>query len=105
MMGDPVLAWCYGHTHQSHNTIISKTRVVSNQLGYEYSFGEADHEFYTEYYLDIDSSGNVWTIAGDSRKRTVYLERKKAKEAITQHLAAPPPPPPPPPAAPGKASN
>jgi len=39
MMGPPVVAWCFGHTHYSSDQIINGTRVVSNQVGY-ISFAE-----------------------------------------------------------------
>jgi len=34
MMGYPVAAWCFGHTHYSSDQVINGTRVISNQVGY-----------------------------------------------------------------------
>jgi len=34
LMGDPVVLWCFGHTHFSSDQVINGTRVVSNQVGY-----------------------------------------------------------------------
>jgi len=34
LLGDPIIAWGFGHTHWSSDFIINGTRVVSNQSGY-----------------------------------------------------------------------
>jgi len=34
LMGDPVVLWCFGHTHYSSDQVIKGTRLVSNQVGY-----------------------------------------------------------------------
>lgn len=63
-----LILWCFGHTHHSSDDQVSmfsrvlafftdsdKTRVISNQLGYEYTMPDGvDEEFWTEYVIDID---------------------------------------------------
>jgi predicted phosphohydrolase len=38
LLGSPVVAWLYGHTHWNHNMIINDTLIAANQGGY--IFGE-----------------------------------------------------------------
>lgn len=37
LLGSPVVAWLYGHTHWNHNMIINDTLVAANQGGYIFS--------------------------------------------------------------------
>ena len=33
LFNDPIVAWCYGHTHHNTDTVVNGMRLVSNQLG------------------------------------------------------------------------
>lgn len=47
--------WVYGHSHRSIETVIGRTHVVSNQMGYV-AYGEHRDNFSGDRYIDIDKA-------------------------------------------------
>ncbi|KAG2382626.1 hypothetical protein C9374_005206 [Naegleria lovaniensis] len=50
LMGPPVIAWFFGHTHFSSRQCHNQTIVASNQLGY-LLFGNEKNELYDEFWV------------------------------------------------------
>ena len=53
--GSGVDLWVYGHSHRSIETVIGKTRMASNQIGYV-AYGEHRNNFRGDCYVDLDAA-------------------------------------------------
>lgn len=51
LLGPPVIAWLYGHTHWWHDMTISSTRIMSNPHGYPHEGIDWDPSCIFQYPL------------------------------------------------------
>mmetsp|Transcript_19896 Transcript_19896/g.27798 ORF Transcript_19896/g.27798 Transcript_19896/m.27798 type:complete len:294 (+) Transcript_19896:38-919(+) len=54
MMGEPILCWCFGHTHYSCDFNVNGTRIISNQFGYQTSNEKTGWK--ADLVINIDAS-------------------------------------------------
>ncbi len=53
MFGDPLVTWCYGHTHWYNDITVNGTRVISNPHGYPKELPDGERSYDPHFVVSV----------------------------------------------------